>query len=89
MKPKYYVGQRLSFIARSEFAVNGNRVLDKLTYHVGYVKQVRRRFFGVRYVMIVAKSDEIHIVPPRDILGTVEKRDNLTKSDKSNDNGNI
>lgn len=89
MRIKYKVEQRLSFIARNKCTYNGNRINGKWSHHVGYVEQVRRTIFGVRYVMIVAKSDEIHIVPQRDIIGVVEKREDSNKTNKSNENGNI
>lgn len=45
-------------------------------HYVGYVKQVRRTLFGVRYVINVCKTDEIHFVPQRDVIGVLEKREN-------------
>lgn len=89
MKVKYKVGQRLSFIARNKCTFNGCQITGKLTHYVGYVKQIRRSLFGVRYVMIVSKSDEIHIVSQRDIMGVVEKREDSNKTNKSNENANI
>lgn len=76
MKPLYQIGQRLAFIARNTCTYNGNRINGKWTHIVGYVKQVRRSLLGVRYVMIKSKSDDIYIVPQRDIIGVVEKREN-------------
>lgn len=77
MKPLYQIGQRLSFIARNKCTFNGNQIDGKWSHHVGYVKQVRRSLLGVRYVMIKSKSDEIFIVPQRDIIGVVEKREKI------------
>lgn len=89
MKPLYQIGQRLAFIARNECTFNGNRISGKWSHFVGYVKQVRRSLFGVRYVMIKSKSDDIYIVPQRDVIGIVEKREDSNKPNKSNENGNI
>lgn len=87
MKPLYEIGQRLSFIARNKCSVNGEIIKGKWTHIVGYVKQVRRSLFGVKYVMIKSKSDDIYIVPQRDVIGLVEKRENINKSNTLNDNG--
>lgn len=89
MKPIYAVGQRLSFIARNKCTVNGNRINGKWTHFVGYVKQVRRSLLGVRYVMIKSKSDDIYIVPQRDIIEVVERRETTNKPNTANQNGNI
>lgn len=89
MKVKYKIGQRLAFIARNECIIDGKRMIGKWKHFVGYVKQVRRTFLGAYYVMIVCKSDEILIVPQRDIIGIVEKREDSNKTNKSNENGNI
>lgn len=74
MRPIYEIGQRLAFIARNECVIDGKRVVGKWSHIVGYVKQVRRSLFGVRYVVCKSKCDEIFIVPQRDVLGIVEKR---------------
>lgn len=89
MKPIYTVGQRLSFIARNKCTVNGNRINGKWTHFVGYVKQVRRSLLGVRYVMIKSKSDDIYIVPQRDIIEVVERRETTNKPNTATQNGNI
>lgn len=86
MKARYEIGQRLSFIARNKCTFNGNKISGIWKHYVGYVKQVRRSLLGVRYVINVAKSPEIFIVPQRDIIGIVEKKD--CKQPKSNENGN-
>ncbi len=86
MKPIYEIGQRLAFIAQNKCTYNGNRINGKWMHYVGYVKQVRRSLLGVRYVMIKSKSDEIFIVPQRDVIGVVEKRE-INKPNKS-ENGN-
>lgn len=78
MESKYQKGQRVEYVARNKCTYNGNRISGLWRHHVGYVKQVRRTLFGTRYVIIVAKSDEIHFVRSRDIIGTVEDRENHT-----------
>lgn len=85
MKNKYQIGQRLSYFVRNEIVINGERISGKWTHHVGFVKQIRRHLFHIDYVMIVAKSDEIHIVPQRDIIGPVESRKITNKSDITNE----
>lgn len=85
MKARYEIGQRLSFIARNKCRFNGNKISGIWKHYVGYVKQVRRSLLGVRYVINVAKSPEIFIVPQRDIIGIVEKKDNSNKPNKSNE----
>lgn len=80
MKARYQVGQRLAYIARNKCVLNGNVISGLWRHHVGYVKQIRRSLLGVRYVINKAKSEEVHIVPERDILGIVEKRENSNKS---------
>lgn len=89
MKTNYKVGQRLAFIARNECAIDGKRMVGKWKHFVGYVKQVRRTFLRTYCVMIVRKSDDIFIVPQRDIIGVMEKREDSNKTNKSNENGNI
>lgn len=86
MKPRYLIEQRIAFIARNECTVEGEIIKGKWQHHVGYIKQVRRRLFDVLYVVILHKSDEIYIVPQCDVLGVVEKRENINKSDKLNEN---
>lgn len=86
MKTEYCIGQRVAFIARNECTVEGETIKGKWQHHVGYVKQIRRGLFNVVYVVILHKSDEIFIVPQRDILGVVEKRENTNKTDKPNEN---
>lgn len=76
MKPKYNKGDRLSFIARNRCSLNGNRIDGKWMHYVGYVKQVRRSLFGVRYVMNVAKCADVFIVPQRDIIELVTDKSN-------------
>lgn len=75
MKPDYRIGQRLAFIARNSCTVEGRKIYGKWTHYVGYVKQIRRRFFHVRYVVILPKSADIFIVPQRDIIGVVERKE--------------
>lgn len=74
-KAVYEIGQRLAFIARNECIIDNKRALGKWSHVVGYVKQVRRSIFGVKYVICKSKSDEIYIIPQRDVLGVVEKRE--------------
>lgn len=76
MKPLYKIGQRLEFIARNKCSVKGEIIEGKWMHIVGYVKQVRRSFLGVKYVINKSKTDEIFIVPQRDIIGIVERREN-------------
>lgn len=61
---KYKKDDRVSFIYK--FAKH------KIKHFVGYVKAVRKSLFGAKYVINVAKSDEIYIVRKRDIFGLVE-----------------
>lgn len=81
MKPLYDTGQRVAFIARNECVIDGKRALGKWSHIVGYVKQVRRSLLGAKYVVCKSKSDEIYIVPQRDVLGLVEKREFIIKQD--------
>lgn len=74
-KAKYEVGDRVSFVARQECTLNGNLISGVLRHKVGYIKQVRNHFLGVRYVICVAKSDEVLIVPERDVFGKVERKE--------------
>ncbi len=85
MKAKYEIGQRLSFIARNKSTFNGNKISGIWKHYVGYVKQVRRSLLGVRYVINVAKSPEIFIVPQRDIIGVVEKKEISNKQLNQNE----
>lgn len=74
-KAKYEVGDRVSFVARQECTLNGNLISGVLRHKVGYIKQVRNHFWGVRYVVCVSKSDELHVVPEHDIFGKVERKE--------------
>lgn len=85
MKAKYKIGQRLSFIALNKCTFNGNKISGIWKHYVGYVKQVRRSLLGVRYVINVAKSPEIFIVPQRDIIGVVEKKEISNKQINQNE----
>lgn len=79
MKPKFNIGQRIAYIARNKCAVGGHVIRGKWSHYVGYIKQIRKSLFGIRYVVNVAKSADVHIVPERDILHVVEKRDESNK----------
>lgn len=87
MKPIYRIGERISFIFRSKYSYDSQLIIGPWRHHVGYIKQVRRSLFGVKYVIIKSKSDEIFIVPQRDIIGIVEKKREVNKSNEP-DNGN-
>lgn len=69
-RPRFNVNDRVNFMART---VEG--ALDVLKSFVGYVKQVRKGLFGTRYAIYVAKTDEIYVVPEKDIFGIAEKKD--------------
>ncbi|MDE7411176.1 MAG: hypothetical protein K2M94_03965 [Paramuribaculum sp.] len=76
MKPPYEINDRVSFMARCKCVV-GHSVAKGLNKHfVGYIKQIRRSVFGYRYVISVAKSDDIFIVKPSNIFGKLEKKTN-------------
>ena len=79
MKSKYQKGQRIEFIARNECEVKGSLIRGKWSHYVGYVKQVRKLMFGALYVVIVAKSSDVYLVPERDIIGIVESKQNIIK----------
>lgn len=50
--------------------------LGTLKSLVGYVKQVRRRWWGkTRYAICVAKTNDMYIVDEQDVLGIAEKKD--------------
>lgn len=89
MKPLYEIGQRLEFIARHKCTVDEKIIEGKWAHYVGYVKQVRRSLLAVRYVMILPKANDIFIVPQRDIIGIVEKRDNTNKPNTTYRNDNV
>lgn len=75
MKPKYHVNERIAFVSRNIFIVEGKRNIGKWQHHVGYVKQVRRSLLGFRYIVNVAKSSDVYFVPERDIIGLVANRE--------------
>lgn len=79
METKYEKEQRVAFIARNKCEFNGKVIKGTWTHHVGYIKQVRQFLWWKRYVIIIAKSDEIFIVPQRDIIGIVESRNTNNK----------
>ncbi len=85
MKEFYSVGQRIAFIARNKCTFNGNIIRGKWSHYVGYIKQVRRSVFGVRYVVNVSKSSDIYFVPQRDVIGVAEKVNQI----KTNNNGKV
>lgn len=87
MKAKYMAGQRLAFIARNKCTFNGSLISGKWSYFVGYVKKVRRTIFGTQYIMQVSGKDDIYIVPQRDVISALEKRDSYpNKHNKTNEN---
>lgn len=79
METKYEKEQRVAFIARNRCNYNGEIIKGKWTHHVGYIKQVRQFLWWKWYVVIIAKSDEIFIVPQRNIIGIVESRNIINK----------
>ncbi len=76
MKPKYVIGQCVEYVARNKCTYNGNVINGKWSHFVGFVKIVRRRLFGFAYVINVAKSRDVHIVPERDIIGIPKNKPN-------------
>lgn len=90
MKTIYKLEQRVAFIARNEVACDGKVILGLRKYCKGYIKQIRRSLLGVRYVIQIPKTYEIHIVRQRDVLGVADyHEDNPIKSNKSTDNDSI
>lgn len=82
MKIPYKINDRVSFMTRCKCVV-GRSVAKGLNKHfVGYIKQIRRSIFGRRYVILVAKSDEIFIVKPSHIFGKLEKKSNNTNNNE-------
>lgn len=84
-KPKFNVNDRVNFMAWT-VEIEDNHELDVLKSFVGYVKQVRKGRFKTRYAICVAKTDDMYVVPEKDIFGIVEKKE--YKQSKSNENGN-
>lgn len=72
--PKYQLNDRVSFMAVVE-EVRGDFIQKTLKSFAGYIKQVRRSIFGTRYVIFSAKADRLYIVPERDVLGIIEKKE--------------
>lgn len=81
MKPKYEIGNRVSFMGRTKCSFNGKIITGLTRHYVGYIKAVRRSLFRTRYVINVAKSDEIFICKPSEIFGLVKKREESNKSE--------
>lgn len=84
-QPLFKVNDRVNFMAWT-VEVEDNHVLDVLKSFVGYIKQVRQERFKTSYAICVAKSDEMFVVPEKDIFGIVEKKG--YKQSKTNENGN-
>lgn len=76
--PLFKVNDRVNFMAW--------RIDGELKSFVGYIKQVRKGRFMTRYAICVAKTDDMYVVPEKDVFGIVEKKD--YKQPKSNENGN-
>ncbi len=72
--PKYQLNDRVSFMAVVE-EVHSDFIQKTLKSFAGYIKQVRRSIFGTRYVIFSAKADRLYIVPKRDVLGIIEKKE--------------
>lgn len=68
---KYNVGDRVAYMTRQFTDGDGNVGTSK----VGYIKQVRKSLFGTRYVICVAKSDEVNIVDERNIFNKLERKE--------------
>lgn len=81
----FKVNDRVNFMAWT-VEVEDNHALDVLKSFIGYVKQVRKGRFKTSYAICVAKSDEMFVVPEKDIFGIVEKKDYIQS--KVNENGN-
>lgn len=84
-QPLFKVNDRVNFMAWT-VEVENNHELDVLKSFVGYIKQVRKGRFKTKYAICVAKTDNMYVVPEKDIFGIVEKKD--YKQSKSNENGN-
>lgn len=83
--PKFKENDRVNFMAWA-VDVENDHELDVLKSFVGYIKQVRKGRFKTKYAICVAKTDNMYVVPEKDIFGIVEKKD--CKQPKSNENGN-
>lgn len=80
-KPKFKENDRVSFMAWTAAPTDSNP-FGMLKNFVGYVKQVRRRWWGkTRYAICVAKTSEMFIVDECDVIGLVEKKENKTKTE--------
>lgn len=73
-QPLFKVNDRVNFMACT-VEVEDNHELDVLKSFVGYVKQVRKGRFKTRYAICVAKTDDMYVVPEKDIFGIVEKKE--------------
>lgn len=74
-KNRFNLNDRVSFMART-VELEDSLQLGVLKSLVGYVKQVRRRWWGkTRYAICVAKTNDVYIVDEQDVLGIAEKKD--------------
>lgn len=85
--PKFKENDRVNFMAWTEEVTDGV-VLDTLRSFVGYIKQVRNGRLKTEYAICVAKSDEMFVVPEKDIFGIVEKKDYKSNKTKTEESGN-
>lgn len=70
-KGKYAVNDRVEYMAKG-LPPEGHG----WKYRHGYIKSVRRTFFGrIVYAINVARAESIDIVPERRIFGKLERRD--------------
>lgn len=84
-QPLFKVNDRVNFMAWT-VEVKDKHELDVLKSFVGYIKQVRKGRFKTEYAICVAKTDDMYVVPEKDIFCIVEKKD--CKQPKTNENGN-
>lgn len=74
-KNRFNLNDRVSFMART-VELEDCLTLGVLKSLVGYIKQVRRRWWGkTRYAICVAKTNDVYIVDEQDVLGIAEKKD--------------
>lgn len=74
-KNRFNLNDRVSFMART-VELEDSLQLGVLKSLVGYIKQVRRRWWGkTRYAICVAKTNDVYIVDEQDVLGIAEKKD--------------
>lgn len=81
----FKVNDRVNFMAWT-VEVEYKHELNVLKSFVGYVKQVRKGRFKTSYAICVAKTDDMYVVPEKDIFCIVDRKE--YKQSKSNENGN-